>query len=376
MTHPLSGADIGTLRRVMREAGGTDRWLRTLAIWAAVLGRLPFTTLECILVGQKLPKLEDVPPPIFILGHWRSGTTHLYNAMSLGDFGYISPIAAGMPWDMFGLARVLRPLLEQKLPVRRYVDDMGVSPTSPQEDEIAIANMSVISFYHGIYFPRHFDRLIDRGLFFEGCAESEIEGWRSRFTYLIRRLALQQGRRLLIKNPVYTARPAMLREIFPSAKFIHIHRNPYDVVYSMKNFFEQLLPVLALQNVPDNLDIEATVLRVYIRMMTEFDRQTSGWAPPGFIELPYDLLDRKPMAALEHIYEGLALDGFAEATPRFQAYLDDVKSFRKNVFQGDSDTIQRIGKALAPWIKKWGYSDTGVRPEGWSENGSGSGDRQ
>ncbi|NIP74476.1 MAG: sulfotransferase, partial [Xanthomonadales bacterium] len=81
MAHPLSGADIGTLRRVMGEADRIDRRGRALGIWASVLGRLPFTTMECILVGRYLPKIEEMAPPIFILGHWRSGTTHLYNVM-------------------------------------------------------------------------------------------------------------------------------------------------------------------------------------------------------------------------------------------------------------------------------------------------------
>ena len=361
MAHPLSGADIGTLRRVMREAGGTDRRLTTLAIWTAVLGRLPFTTLECILVGKRLPKLDDLPPPVFILGHWRSGTTHLYNVMSLGDFGYVSPITAGMPWDMFGLARALRPLLERQLPKQRFVDNIPVTPTSPQEDEIAIANMTALSFYHGIYFPRHFDRLIDRGVFFDGCTEAEIEHWKSRFTYLVRRLALQQGKRLLIKNPVYTAHPAMLKRIFPGAKFIHVHRNPYDAFLSMRNFYATLFRILALQDVPEHLDIDAEILRIYSRMMTEFDRQTEGWAAPDTVELPYDLLDRHPMEALRRIYNELQLDGFDRAAPRFQAYLSDVEPFHKNTFRGDSDMMRKVGDALKPWIDRWGYEVPRIR---------------
>ncbi len=355
MAHPLSGADFGTLRRVMGDAGRIDRRGRALGIWTSVLGRLPFTTLECILASRHLPKVEEMPPPIFILGHWRSGTTHLYNVMSRGDFGYVSPLAAGLPWDMFGLARVLRPLLERQLPEGRFIDNIPVTPTSPQEDEIAIANMSQLSFYHGIYFPRDFDRLIDRGLFFDGCTEAEISGWERRFTYLMRRLALQQGERLLIKNPVYTARPAQLRRLFPGAKFIHIHRNPADVIISMRNFYSRLLEEMALQDVPDDLDIDATILRVYSRMMTAFEDQTQGWQSPEFVELPYDLLDSEPMHALERIYDGLALPGFPAAAPKFQTYLDSISGFRKNVFPPDTTAQDLVDRHLARWAEKWGY---------------------
>ena len=363
MAHPLSGADIGTLTRVLRDGGGADHRLRAAGIWASVLARLPFSTLECILIAKRLPALEDLPPPIFILGHWRSGTTHLYNMMALGDFGYVPPLAVGLPWDMFGLARALRPLLERQLPERRYIDDLPVTPTSPQEDEIALANMSPLSFYHGLYFPKHFDRLIDRGLFFEGCSERQIAGWQARFGYFLRKLALAQGARLLIKNPVYTARPAMLKAMFPGAKFIHIHRNPHDVFLSMRNFYARLLEVMALQEVPEGLDIDATILRVYARMMARFEAETAGWGAPDLVELPYELLDREPMTALERIYSGLELDGFEDAAPRFRTYLDGVGSFRKNVFRGDAEAIEKVSGALGRWVDKWGYQAPAPPPD-------------
>ncbi|MHA1528007.1 MAG: sulfotransferase family protein [Alphaproteobacteria bacterium] len=359
MAHPLSGADIGTLARVFRDGGGADRRLRAASIWAAVLARLPFSTLECILIGKRLPALEELPPPIFILGHWRSGTTHLYNMMALGGFGYVPPLAVGLPWDMFGLVRALRPLLERQLPARRFIDDIPVTSTSPQEDEIALANMSPLSFYHGLYFPKHFDRLIDRGLFFDGCSEADIAGWQSRFGYFMRKLTLAQGGRLLIKNPVYTARPAMLKGMFPGAKFVHIHRNPYDVFISMRNFHARLLDVMALQEVPRGLDIDATILRVYARMMERFEAETEGWGAPDLVEVPYEALDREPMAALERIYSGLELEGFEAAAPRFRAYLDRVKGFRKSAFGGDARAVGMVSGKLGRWVGKWGYEAPG-----------------
>ena len=303
----------------------------------------------------RLPSIDDLEPPIFILGHWRSGTTHLYNVMSLGGFGYVPPVATGLPWDMFGIARALRPFLERQLPETRFIDNIPVTPTSPQEDEIAIANMSPLSFYHGIYFPQQFDRLIDRGLFFDGCSAAEIAAWEARFLLFLRRLEKDQGARLLIKNPTYTARPAQLKRLFPDAKFIHIHRNPFDVFLSMRNFYKKLLAELALQAVPAGLDIDATILRVYRRMMARFEEQTAGWQAPDFVELPYDLLDTQPMVALERIYDGLALDGFDRAAPAFRAYLDGVSSFAKNAFRGDQVAIDLVDRHWGPWIEKWQY---------------------
>ncbi|MEM9735622.1 MAG: sulfotransferase, partial [Pseudomonadota bacterium] len=171
----------------------------------------------------------------------------------------------------------------------------------------------------------------------------------------LRRLRRAQGKPLLIKNPTYTARPEMLRQLFPGAKFIHIHRSPFDVFLSMRNFYAKLLAELSLQKVPEDLDIDGTILRVYARMMGEFDRQTAGWAAPDFVELPYAQLDTEPMAALAEIYRTLELPGFETARPAFEAYLASVKSFQKNAFKGDRAALEKVSAACGPWIERWGY---------------------
>lgn len=355
MAHPLSGANLGTLATAFRQGGRPDHWGMAAGIWGAALGRAPISALEHVLIKDRLPEHSELPPPIFILGHWRSGTTHLYNTMVHGGFGYVLPVSVGLPWDMFGIARALGPLLEKALPEHRWIDKIPVTPSSPQEDEIGIASMTDVSFYHGIYFPKEFDRLIDRGLFFDGCSADEITEWEDRFLLFLRKLAHLQGKQMLIKNPVYTGRVAQLRRLFPDAKFIHIHRNPFDVFLSMRNFYARLLEVMALQRVPEDLDIDATILRVYDRMMKNFVAETNDLSAPNFVELAYQTLDEDPMGALRHIYATLDLPGFDEAGPSFGAYLDSVQSFKKNQFKGDQAAIEKVSGAWSHWIDTWGY---------------------
>lgn len=356
MAHPLSGADPITLVRAFRAGGRPDHWGRAAAIWAAALARAPLSALEAALVP--LPPVADMPAPVFILGHWRSGTTHLYNAMALGGFGFPAPVDVGLPWDMLGLGRALRPLLDRALPESRWIDRVPVTPTSPQEDEIAIASMTPLSFYHGIYFPRRFDALIDRGLFFDGCTAAEVAGWERRFTLFLRKLARRTGRPLLVKNPVYTARVARLRRLMPGAKFVHIHRDPVDVFLSMRNFYAKLLPPLALQDAAPP-DIDGTILRVWRRMMTAYDAETAGMGAPDLVEIGYSLLEADPLGALGTIYRGLALPGFDAARPRFAAYLDAVRDYRKNAFAPDPAAVAMVEAACGPWMDRWGYRGRG-----------------
>ena len=361
MPHPLSGANIGTLARVVQRAGAPTKALTGMAIAGAALARWPFSTAERLVMETRLPRAEYLPPPLLILGHWRSGTTHLYNVMvKSGAWGFVPPVATGLPWDLFGLGRAFRPLLEKALPEHRYIDTIPVTPDSPQEDEIAVANMTDLSFYHGIYFPRAFEEFLARGLFFDACSEADIERWRERFVYLLRKLShYQDGRPLLIKNPVYTARLAMLRRMFPLAKFVHIRRNPYEVFVSMRNFYEKLFAEFALQPYA-HVDIDEAILGVYERMMDQLARDAADLSPPAYLDLAYEDLDRDGIGTLRRIYEMLDLPGYAAARGPFEAYLATVKGFRKNKFTCSDAVAEKVEARLGRYIRQWGYERPGV----------------
>lgn len=357
MAHPLSGANLGTLAAAARRAGAPEKPVTAAAIAGAALLRWPFSTAERFFLKGRLPAARDLAPPVFILGHWRSGTTHLYNVMvKSGAFAFVPPVATGLPWDLFGLARVFRPLLEKALPAHRYIDNIPVTPDSPQEDEIAIANMTDLSFYHGIYFPKKFDAFVARGLFFEGCSEAEIGRWRARFLYLLRKLSeYQDGKALLIKNPVYTGRLAMLREIFPAAKFVHLRRNPYEVFVSMRNFYRKLFAEFALQSY-GHVDIDEAIFSVYERMMDALARDATGLSPPDYLDLSYEELDRDGIGTLARIYGALELPGFADARPAFEAYLASVKTFEKNRFEIAEEAATKVEARLGRFLAQWGYA--------------------
>ena len=357
MSHPLCGADLKTLSAVFSRGGApsSDKILKTAGIWGAALARAPISAIEKAIMESRLPEAADLPPPIFILGHWRSGTTHLYNTMVKADtFSYVNPIATGLPWDMFGIARAFQPLLERTIPRDRYIDNIPVTPDAPQEDEIALASMTPISFYHAIYFPSIFDDQLKRGLFLENCTKAERESRKFAFTHFMRKLAHSQSKQLLIKNPVYTGCPLFLKEAFPNAKFIHIHRNPFEVFLSMRNFYHKLLPVFALQNF-DHLDIDEIVLATYDEMMQRFERETAGFQAPNFVEIGYDALSENPIGSLATIYETLELDGFDAAKPAFDTYLGSVKSYKKNAFKGSPEMADNVAARCAHFIDKWRY---------------------
>lgn len=363
--HPLSGADLGTLLRVVAQQGLPDpgHRLRLAAVFGAAVGRLPFTLAERAAFATMTRSRAAVAEPIFIVGHWRSGTTHLYNLMSQSSaFGYVSPFAAGMPWDLLGLVRALRPLLERCLPDGRYIDNVRVTPESPQEDEFAIANMTPLSFYHALYFPRRFQAAFDKGVFLDGATPSEIDSWCATFDYFLRKVAISQGRpQVIIKNPVYTARVALLSRMYPNARFIHIYRNPFVVYESMKNFYARLLGELALQSY-GHIDIDGLVLGTYERMMDALVRDAAALPEDRFCDLRFEAFESDPIGELRTVYDRLGLGDFDAARPAFERYLASVSGYRKNRYAYDAGASAQVGARWARFVERWDYQAPAEAP--------------
>ncbi|MGF1497540.1 MAG: sulfotransferase [Elainellaceae cyanobacterium] len=362
LLHPLMGCDLATLLQVLVANGGVAPhcWPHAGLAIATALARLPFTALESLWVAQQRRRAADLPPPIFIVGHWRSGTTFLYEILCQSpQFAYISPFATGLPWEFLSLGRLLRPWLERALPSDRFIDAMQVAPNSPQEDEIGLANMQPLSFYHGLYFPTRLRQNFNAAIFFDGCNDAAVTRWQRTAALFFEKLQYEQpGKQLLIKNPVYTARVALLRQMYPGAKFIHIYRNPYRVFQSTRNFYAALFKELALQPFAA-APVDELILESYPRMMTALLQDTPDLPTNQFIELRFETFEADPLAAIAQIYHQLELEGFDTARPSFTAYLEANKRYRKNRYQFPRADNERVRQHWQVFCDRWNYEPPG-----------------
>lgn len=364
------GSNPRTLLKLISQNGPGDYPLHLSIILAAAFLRWPFSAYErwhvshsnLTSVNLTATNLTETNltshhrPPVFIVGHWRSGTTFLYNVISRApQFSYVSPLATGLPWDFLTLGKLLRPLLEKALPEGRFIDQVPVNPDSPQEDEIALASMQTLSFYHGLYFPRQFEQHFNQGVFFEGCPPSKIKDWERAIAHFYKKLQMQHPRQqLLIKNPVYTARIARLRKLWPTAKFIHIHRNPYTVFQSTLNFYRKLFPEIALQPF-EQVPIPEIVLESYPKMMTALLTESEQLPPQDFATLKFEAFEANPIAQLEKVYTQLELDGWDTAKPAFHNYLSTQNPYQKNQYAFSEKSVEQVTLRWRPFIERWGY---------------------
>jgi len=361
--HPLMGADLLTLVRLLIANGGTD--LRALPLTGALLGsalaRAPVSLVERVYTEVKRRNLPPSDPPVFILGHWRSGTTHLFNVMSRDpQFAWVDPIASGMPWDFLLLGRLLRPLLERALPEDRYIDRIPVHADSPQEDEIGLASMQPVSYYEALYFPGRFAHQFEQGLFHTEMSAQERARWRRRVKLYADKLQIQApGRTLLTKNPVYTGQVRAVREIWPDARFVHIRRNPYAVYQSTRAFYRKLLPRFALQSYRPEM-ADALILDAYPRMLAHLEADCADLPADRYMTVRFEDLEQAPLETLDSIYDQLGLPGLAAARPKFSAYLEGVASYKKNQYEFSTEITAAVDTHWGDFVRRWGYG--GAQP--------------
>jgi hypothetical protein len=264
----------------------------------------------------------------------------------------------------------MRPWLERALPEDRYIDRISVTPDSPQEDEIPLASQQLLSYYHAIYFPRRFDELLRRGLFFEGAKPVETRRWARELRAFYEKLDLQATAPiLLVKNPVYTARIDTLLSHWPEARFIHIRRNPFHVFVSTLHFYRRLLPELALQPY-DHVELENLVAKTYLDMMARYDRARADLPEGQLAEIAYEDLETAPLAVLEQVHEQLDLEDWEDTRDRVEAYLERIAGYRKNELPVSAAQVERVERDWGPYVRRWGYRAPDVSPSAPRPGGS------
>ncbi len=95
--------------------------------------------------------LADKPlehDPVFILGHWRSGTTFVHNVFSCDKhFGYNTTYQTVFPHLMMWGQPFFKKNMSWLMPDKRPTDNMELAPDLPQEEEFALANMMPYTYY-------------------------------------------------------------------------------------------------------------------------------------------------------------------------------------------------------------------------------------
>ena len=312
-----------------------------------------WATLEKLRFSRKVAQTE-VAPPLFVLGVWRSGTTHLHNLLSKDDrYAFPNTFQVFFPHIFLSTEHINARFMHSFMPATRPMDNVKYGVEEPQEDEFALAASGLSFMLELLAFPRAGGRY-RKYLSFRGATPEEIDRWKAAWLTFLRKLSFKYGKPLILKSPAHTARIKTLLELFPDAKFIHIHRHPYAVFQSTIHTWRQVAPWWAFQK---NVIDEETVIRDYAEVFDAFFEQRHLVPQGHYCEVAFDDLERDPVREVRRIYERLQLPEFAQAESAVQEYVDSLTGYSRNRFPELPDaTRQRLAREWARCFDEWDYA--------------------
>lgn len=319
---------------------------------ASVLNSLGRPVQELIF-RRYLERFQIKDAPIFIIGHWRSGTTMLHELMVLdGRFTYPTTYQCLAP-NHFLASTWLVTKLKFLLPARRPMDDMEAGWDKPQEDEFALMNMGLPSPYLTMAFPNEPPQCPE-SMTLEGLPPDELNRWKAGLKWFLTRVTLKSQKRIVLKSPPHTARIRIINELFPNARFIHIVRDPYAVFGSTVKLWKTLYKFQALQE-PTHQGLEEYVFSCFEQMYAAFERDRELIDPARLFEVRYEDLVRDPINQMQALYEHLNLGEFEIALPKLQSYFKDRQGYRIGSYQIPDDLRAEIDRRWGPYMCRHGY---------------------
>jgi hypothetical protein len=318
--------------------------------------------------GQRIRHTPIRNPPIFILGHWRTGTTLLHELLILDErHGYPTTYECMEPNHFLLTEGLITRWLGFLMPSRRPMDNMAAGFDRPQEDEFALCMLGQPSPYLTIAFPNRPPQGQEY-LDLEGVPPRALAAWKKAFYGFLQQITVKDPRRLVLKSPPHTCRLKVLKELFPDALFVHIVRNPYVIFPSTVNLWKSLYRTHGLQP-PTFAGLEEHVYNTFVRLYDRLE-QTRGLVDPArFYELRYEDLIRDPVGQTRALYEHLGLGGFERVLPRLQSYLARVAGYETNRYQLTPEQRAEITRRWGAVIRRYGYAAEGADEPARGRNG-------
>jgi len=292
------------------------------------------------------------PPPLFLLGFWRSGTTLLHEFFCCdSQFGFPSTYACLNPshfllTEQWASAR-------QSAATKRPMDNMSFSWTSPQEDEFALLALGAPSPYEALIAPsllRQPGYLLDLNT----RTSEEQTCWVATLQSFLSLLTVQQRKPMVLKSPPHGFKLPQLLELFPRARFLLIERNPYEVFASNVKLWRTLLDLYAVE--PWSVeDIESFVLEAYVFHEEAISRGARLASPGQFVRVRYEDFVRDPAKEMKRLYDDLHLTWSDTLQTAIEKHIQGTAGHTRNRFVLSSDQRERIDRHWGMHIQEKGY---------------------
>jgi hypothetical protein len=309
-------------------------------------------------LGSRIQRTVIERPPIFIIGHWRTGTTLLHELLACNpQFAFASNYDCFVPHHFPLTKHLFSPLINLFMPGRRPMDDMMIDAKAPQEDEFALCGLGAPTPYFRMAFPNRPPVEIDT-IDLRKVPLDTVERFRTALDYFFKSLTYHYGgRRLILKSPPHTGRIELLSQWYPGAKFIHLSRHPFALFDSTVRLWRSLDQIQGFQ-IPkySARALEDYVLDVLQRMYAAYFAQRDSIPSDNLVELKFEELIAAPESVIERVYDSLEL-GPVEPIVRknLATYLYQRQSVKPKSNRSDASAEERVKKEWAVYFEAFGY---------------------
>lgn len=328
ISHLLSGSSLTNLIVVLfknRDQISLKFLPQVFLIFIIPVLFFPLHLIEKILYSAKIEKTPITKDPIFIIGHFRSGTTYLHNLFSQDrQFGFPTTYQCFLPGVFLTGKNFLKAIHKTTLPDKRPMDDVKLDSDFPQEEEYVISGLSPYSYFQSYFFPKKMN------WYFTSCALVSPEilvKWEKKYHFLVKKFTCAcHGKQLILKNPVNTVRLKHLIKIFPNAKFIYLYRDSGQVLNSTYKLFDRMWALYSFQDIGEN-EMKNNIQSIYNQTLLAYNQQKKLIKKQNLVEVEYDFFIKNPFSEMERIYQELQIPGFESAKEDFENYIITQSSY-------------------------------------------------
>lgn len=350
----LAGISSGKLFRLLGRNGFSIHpkyLIRVLFLIQGSLFATAFNRIEKWKLAKKLKDYKMPADPIFIIGHWRTGSTLLHQLMAL-DETLVTPnvFQVSTPESFLISASYYKPVMSKAMKPTRPMDNVKLGVGQPQEDEYALIKLNLDSPLEKLVFPDGKSFFLNDNDFLP----RNTERWKESLDMFCKRLSFTKKQRVLLKNPFHSMRIPLLQEMYPHAKFIHIHRHPFEVVPSTihmwhivgnENSLKGKFPRPKVEDVAATMDTILSNIQENMKQIPENEK----------VEISFSELENHPKRTLKKIYNTLELKFPETLDARVSEFVEQMKSYKKNAYQLSTNEKGLIRDKLQQQINYYNY---------------------
>lgn len=334
LVHPLAGAEIGVIKDFIARNGGFRLGYTGPVVVSSIATqfRRPWIERAKTEAAALSDDWKRRRPPIFILGFWRSGTTLLHEFFATNpDFAAPTLLDVLFPADAPYLLRWKRRFVGAVLPPTRMTDSVALRLFTPQEEELALANLGAPSFFAASYCSDKYYDIAKKALFLEDDEQDRLR-WMVAYDHFLKLLALKYpDRRLVLKNPANSTRIPELLELYPDALFIRIDRDKTGILPSflrMQELGDAYFSLGGRFGYGNRRRDPGQSEEFYESVQSKLDKDWRLISKSRRYRIAYDDVVRNPVSEIRAAYGGLSIALTDEAASKAKRYWNRIAKQR------------------------------------------------